>query len=72
VTIARKPGGYVLTADALSVDLHRFRRLASQARATADPDEATALFDRSLGMWDGEPFGSLDITSASKFRSRDT
>ncbi len=60
VTIARKPGGYVLTTDALSVDLHRFRRLASQARATADPDEATALFDRSLGIWDGEPFGSLD------------
>ncbi len=68
VTIARKPGGYVLTADALSVDLHRFRLLASQARATADPDEATALFDRALGMWDGEPFGSLDTTWVNDLR----
>ncbi len=68
VTIARKPGGYVLTADALSVDLHRFRLLASQAGATADPDEATALFDRALGMWEGEPFGSLDTTWVNDLR----
>ncbi len=68
VTIARRPTGYVLTADALSVDLHRFRRLASQARAAADPDEATALFDRSLGSWDGEPFGSLDTVWINDLR----
>ena len=41
VVIAREPGGYVLTTDALSVDLHRFRHLASQARATADPRRTT-------------------------------
>ena len=50
VVIAREPGGYVLTTDALSVDLHRFRHLASQARATADPRDAVALFDRALDL----------------------
>ena len=60
VQIVREPGGYVLTADALSVDLHLFRHLAAQARATGDPLDAAALFDRALDLWRGEPFASLD------------
>ncbi|MGB8502585.1 AfsR/SARP family transcriptional regulator, partial [Mycobacterium sp.] len=56
VAISRTPGGYVLTTDALSVDLHRFRYLVSAARATDDPLEAAALFDRALGLWHGDPF----------------
>ena len=47
VAISRGPGGYVLETDALSVDVHRFRHWAAQARATADPVEATVLFDRA-------------------------
>ena len=34
VHISRGPGGYTLTADPLSIDLHLFRDLVSQARAT--------------------------------------
>jgi predicted ATPase/DNA-binding SARP family transcriptional activator len=60
VNIARQPGGYVLNADPLSIDLHGFRRLTGQARAAADPIEADALFDKALAMWRGVPFASLD------------
>jgi len=69
VQISREPGGYVLIADALSVDLHRFRHLASQARATADPLDAAALFDRALDLWRGEPFASLDTPWVNDVRT---
>lgn len=59
-TISREPGGYLLAVDPLSVDLYRFRALASQARETPDPDEAASLFDEALDIWSGEPFVSLD------------
>ena len=58
--ITRRPAGYVLETDPMTVDLHRFRQVATQARATADPDDAYALFERALGLWGGEPFGALD------------
>ena len=60
VEIARQPGGYVLTTDPLSIDLHCFRRLTGQARAATDPVEADALFEKALAMWRGVPFASLD------------
>ena len=60
VIIARQPGGYVLTADPLSIDLHSFRRLTGQARAAPDPIEADALYEKALAMWRGVPFASLD------------
>jgi predicted ATPase/DNA-binding SARP family transcriptional activator len=60
VHIVREPGGYKLAADAFSVDLHRFRHLVSQARATADPVDAAAVFDSALDLWRGEPFPSID------------
>ena len=60
VEIARRPGGYVLTADPLSIDLHCFRRLTGQARAATDPLEADGLFEKALAMWRGVPFASLD------------
>ena len=44
----------------MSIDLHRFRQLISQARAATDPVEADALFERALAMWRGIPFASLD------------
>src|SRR5262245_6113447 len=60
VAIAREPGGYVLKADPSTVDLHRFRRLASEARAAAEPAEATDLLEHALALWRGDPFASLD------------
>ena len=60
VRIVGERGSYMLMAESLSVDIHRFRKIASQARATADAAEAAALFDSALGLWRGEPFASLD------------
>ena len=58
--IARESGGYVLAADPLSVDLHLFRHLVRDARGTADPGAAAALFGQALDLWRGEPFAALD------------
>ena len=69
VSIARQPGGYVLTADRLSIDLHRFRHLVSEARATGEPADAAALFDRALDLWRGEPFASLDTPWMNEVRT---
>ncbi|MFF7096495.1 BTAD domain-containing putative transcriptional regulator [Streptomyces rubradiris] len=60
VTVARRPGGYVLDADPLSVDLHLFRDLVRRAR-TAGGTEAEALMRRALGLWRGEPFATVDV-----------
>jgi predicted ATPase/DNA-binding SARP family transcriptional activator len=60
VQIVHERGCYMLTADALSVDIHRFRHIASQARAAADPADAAVLFDSALDLWRGEPFATLD------------
>ncbi len=69
VTLSRGPAGYMLAADALTVDLHQFRDLAAQARASADPVVATALFDQALGVWTGEPFTFLDTPWLNEVRS---
>ncbi len=69
VAISRRPGGgYVIETDALSVDLHRFRHWACQARATADPVEAIVLFDRCLDIWGGEPLATLNTAWINDLR----
>ncbi|MET8030623.1 AfsR/SARP family transcriptional regulator [Streptomyces avermitilis] len=68
VRISREPGGYQLTVDASAVDLHRFRELVAQARATEDGERATALFDQALGLWRAEAFASLDTPWFSALR----
>jgi predicted ATPase/DNA-binding SARP family transcriptional activator len=69
VQIVREPGGYKLATDALSVDLHRFRQLAAQARATADPVAAAAVFDGALSLWRGEAFASIDTPWVNDVRT---
>jgi DNA-binding SARP family transcriptional activator len=59
VQVVRRAGGYVLLVDPMAVDLHRFRSLASAARA-ATGEPALALFDEALGLWRGEPFAGVD------------
>ncbi len=59
VTVNRCPGGYLLGADPLTVDLHRFRDRVIRARAS-DDERALALFGEALGLWRGEPFAGLD------------
>jgi DNA-binding SARP family transcriptional activator/Tfp pilus assembly protein PilF len=51
VAIGRGPGGYVLTVDPDSVDLHRFRGLVVDARDAAD---ALPLLDEALRLWQGD------------------
>src|SRR5262245_42388047 len=68
--IDRRPGGYVLTADPMTVDVHRFEHLVERARAT--PDDQTALdgYDGALGLWRGEPFPGLDSDWFGAVRER--
>jgi DNA-binding SARP family transcriptional activator len=60
VGIKRQPSGYLLTVDPQAVDLHRFRRLVTMARAAESDPSATDLFGQALGLWRGEPFAGLD------------
>lgn len=60
VRIVRGSGGYVLTADPMTVDLHRFRYLVRQARAAGDDEQATALYAQALELWQGEALATLD------------
>ncbi|SOJ55252.1 Putative HTH-type transcriptional regulator [Mycobacterium simulans] len=69
VTISRDLGGYVLTADPLTVDLHRFRSMVARARASADPHEAADLYDRALAIWSGEPFVLLNTQWINNLRT---
>jgi DNA-binding SARP family transcriptional activator/tetratricopeptide (TPR) repeat protein len=59
VAIVRQGAGYTMTVDPETVDLHRFHRLARQARSASD-DEAANLFKESLALWHGEPLAGLD------------
>lgn len=60
VEINRSPGGYVLSAEPSTVDVHLFRDLVAQARATTDLASADALFAEALKLWRGEPFATLE------------
>ncbi|HEX5118199.1 MAG TPA: BTAD domain-containing putative transcriptional regulator [Pseudonocardiaceae bacterium] len=68
-TIERRPGGYVLTIDPLSVDLHRFRKLINDARLAVDDTRAVALFDEALRWWRGTPFAGLDTAWLASVRT---
>jgi DNA-binding SARP family transcriptional activator/tetratricopeptide (TPR) repeat protein len=67
VGIAWQSGGYVLTADPLSVDLHRFGQLLTRARAS-DDEQALILFEQAVGLWRGDAFGALDSAWLSSVR----
>lgn len=67
VRITGRQGGYVLTVDPLSVDLHRFDHLV--ARARFEPERAAALLTEALGLWRGEPFSTLDTPWLAGVRS---
>lgn len=69
VQISRGPAGYTLTTEALSVDLHLFRHLAAEARTSADPLDATMLYQRALELWRGEPFAVLDTPWVNEVRN---
>ncbi|MFE7172657.1 BTAD domain-containing putative transcriptional regulator [Streptomyces sp. NPDC057616] len=67
--VLRRSGGYQLDLDPDRVDLHRFQRLAAQARDSARPDRTrVALLREALGLWRGEPFAGLTGTWPARMR----
>lgn len=72
VGIAHRSGGYVLTAEPATVDLHRFRELVTAARRRVGTDggAASALFEEALGLWRGTPFADLDTPWSNSLRVR--
>nr|WP_116173581.1 BTAD domain-containing putative transcriptional regulator [Kutzneria buriramensis] len=59
VNIAQRSGGYQLSVDPESVDLHRFHELVAAARA-ADDGRAEGLLAEALALWTGDAFAGLD------------
>jgi DNA-binding SARP family transcriptional activator/tetratricopeptide (TPR) repeat protein len=61
--IGTGPDGYVLRVDPDSVDLHRFRTLAAEARAArrGAPERELPLLREALVLWRDEPF--VDLSS---------
>src|SRR5215472_229309 len=51
VVLTRRARGYVIEVDPMTVDLHRFRSLAAQARADDDDQSAAILLSDALALW---------------------
>jgi DNA-binding SARP family transcriptional activator len=69
LTLVRRSGGYVLQLDADRVDVHRFRRLVSQAREPACPaSQRVALLRDALRLWRGAPLSDLPGEWAARTR----
>ncbi|MGK3208455.1 BTAD domain-containing putative transcriptional regulator [Amycolatopsis sp. MEPSY49] len=70
VAIDRQPGGYVLTADPLTVDLHRFEHDLAVARGCGETGRALELFTAALDAWRGEPMAVVDTPWMCALRDR--
>jgi DNA-binding SARP family transcriptional activator/tetratricopeptide (TPR) repeat protein len=58
--VVRRRAGYVLDVDQDVVDVHRLRRLATQASDTGcTADDRMALWREAVGLWRGEPLAGL-------------
>ncbi|MFA1539062.1 BTAD domain-containing putative transcriptional regulator [Actinomadura monticuli] len=55
------PAGYRIDVERDDVDVHRFERLAGEARRAATAQAAAALYEEALGLWRG---GALADVSA--------
>lgn len=52
-------GGYLLRADPLAIDVHRFRGLVGRAHDAGDDAEKVRLLDEALGLWHGEALAGV-------------
>jgi DNA-binding SARP family transcriptional activator len=52
-SVSRHGRGYLLACDAGRVDIHAFRQLLHQARATPDDEAKATLLRQALGLWRG-------------------
>jgi predicted ATPase/DNA-binding SARP family transcriptional activator len=65
--LVTQPGGYALDIGADQVDVHRFQRLADEARAASDTTDHALTLDRvdaALALWRGPPMAG---TAAAPF-----
>jgi DNA-binding SARP family transcriptional activator/tetratricopeptide (TPR) repeat protein len=69
VDIVRRSGGYQLTVNPATIDLHRFRQLVAEARRSPD-EQAAALFEQASGLWQGTAFADLDTPWVNAVRHR--
>ncbi|MFF4875320.1 MULTISPECIES: AfsR/SARP family transcriptional regulator [unclassified Micromonospora] len=59
VRITTRGRTYVLRADPMSVDAHRFRALLAGARLETDDLEKAAMLRRALDLWHGPPLADV-------------
>jgi ABC-2 type transport system ATP-binding protein len=59
IQILTRGSAYVLQADPMCVDTHRFRALVEEARARADDEQKVALYRRALDLWQGPPLADV-------------
>ena len=69
VAIRRDARGYRLAVDETAIDLHCFRALTTQARASTDDDVALTLLDQALTVGHGEPFAGLNTPWLADLRT---
>ncbi|MET9341798.1 AfsR/SARP family transcriptional regulator [Nonomuraea sp. NPDC003804] len=60
VQISARSVGYVLQADPECIDLHRFRRLVREARASRTARGAALLYRSALELWPDQPLADID------------
>ncbi|QUQ64668.1 BTAD domain-containing putative transcriptional regulator [Kutzneria sp. CA-103260] len=65
--VRTRGSGYLLAADPMSVDVHRFRALVDQARESRDDHRRVAVLDQALALWTGP---ALADTVAPDVRQR--
>ncbi|MEV6823524.1 BTAD domain-containing putative transcriptional regulator [Amycolatopsis sp. NPDC051102] len=70
VTLGRQVSGYVLTADPMTVDLHRFERELGLARGCEEAKRSLDLFTAALDAWHGEPVAVVDTPWMCALRDR--
>lgn len=59
IQILTHGSSYVLRADPMCVDTHRFRALVTEARAQPDDGGKVVLYRRALGLWKGPPLADV-------------
>lgn len=68
VHVHRRGRGYVLDIDPDRVDLHRFRRLVSEARDRPDSASRARWFRQALDLWRGTPLAGMSGSWAERIR----
>ncbi|WP_169523983.1 BTAD domain-containing putative transcriptional regulator [Amycolatopsis balhimycina] len=59
IEILTKGSAYVLQADPMCVDAHRFRALVADARAGKNDTDKMSLYRRALELWRGPPLADV-------------